>query len=214
MKRAIYYLLVMIFGVSNANAKSEIGSYTLPITRHNITHSMVAYNFWSGEYPKPVIYVKPTHGRWSKISGYSSLRRANKREECTIKSGIYHPWSRDSISLINYYSIVPKIDYIAREDRYLEGLHIKRGSKLENELYLAEGSCRYLLNKKREIITTCIEDSSTFERIKRASHPREQWLYLKCREGNKIFVQDNDLLSQPNVTRGAISGYGKVTAPK
>jgi hypothetical protein len=55
--------------------------YLLPITRGGATHTMVAYNFWSGEYPKPVIYVQPRQGKWGKIMGYSSLRK-------TVKSGI------------------------------------------------------------------------------------------------------------------------------
>jgi len=215
MQRVIYYLIALILVISGLDAGSKMGSYALPITRHGVTHSMVAYNFWSGEYPKPVIYVERTHGKWTKIKGYASLRRLTERKVCSIKSGLYHPLSRDKTSLINYYSIIPKIDYAARRNTVLDNQHIQKGDRLENEFYIAEGSCVYLLNKRKQITTTCIEeaveDPSVFRRIEKPSHPREQWLYLNCREGYKVFVRDADLLSQPNVRRGAISGYGRVT---
>ena len=215
MKKMIFSLIMLFLGISGLSAEEIVGSYTLPITRHGVTHSMVAYNFWSGEYPKPVIYLKHTHNNWSKIRGYTSLRNLTNRKVCTIKSGIYHPWSKDETSLIDYYSIIPKIDYVAMQNTTLGNQKIKKGDRLENEFYIAEGRCSYLLNKRRQIATTCIEeaieDTFIFKRIKSSPHPREQWLYLNCREGYKIFVRDIDLLSQPNVRSGAISGYGRVT---
>jgi hypothetical protein len=176
---------------------------------------MVAYNYWSGEYPKPVIYVKHTQNNWTRIKGYASLRNPIKRKVCSIKTGIYHPWSKDKTSLINYYSIIPKIDYVAKKNTIFDGREIKKGDKLENEVYIAEGSCSYLLNKKKQITTVCVEDGvedpAAFKYIKNPAHSSEQWLYLNCREGYHIFVQDVDLLRQPNVRKGMMSGYGRVT---
>jgi hypothetical protein len=82
-------------------------------------------------------------------------------------------------------------------------------------MYIAEGSCSYLLNRKKEINTTCIEEAapnpSVYRRIEYPAHPREQWLYLNCREGYRVFARDVYLLRQPNIRKGRIAGYGKVT---
>jgi len=216
-QKTLFYLTVISFGVSSLNAKTTITSQTVPTTRKGVTYSMVAYNFWSGEYPKPVIYVKKTDDSWRKIEGYASLRKLTERKICSIRPGIYHPWSKDKTSLIDFYTLTPKIDYVAKSNATLDEQQIQRGDRLENEFYIAEGSCSYLLNKRRQITTTCIkeavEDPSIFSRTKKRSHPREQWLYLNCKEGYNVFVKDTDLLKQPNVKKGKIIEYGKVAAP-
>jgi len=213
----IVFLLVMMIILTQSIFSETITSYTLPVTRNGVTHYMVAYNYWSGEYPKPVIYVKGNQNRWVKIKGYTSLRDLTNRKICNIKIGIYHPWSKDDISLINYYSIIPKIDYIAKRNTILNSQKINKGDKLDNEVYIAEGSCSYILNKKREITTICVEggaeDLDSFKQMRYPTHPSEQWLYLNCREGYHIFVRDIDLLREPNVSEGVISGYRSVTAP-
>jgi len=199
-----------------ASLDEESGSHssTIPVTRNGVTRKMVAYNYWSGEYPKPVINVAGSVKGWIKIKGYASLRKLTKKKVCTIKTGIYHPWSKDNTSVIDYFTITGEVDYKARKSFLLDEKKIKKGDTLENEMYIAEGSCSYLWNKKKEIETTCIEEaapsSSVYRRIKYPAHPREQWLYLDCREGYHIFVRDVDLLRVPNIRKGRIVGYGKV----
>ena len=215
MQKTIFCSIVLFLGMSSLSAEMTVGSYTLPITRNGVTHSMVAYNYWSGEYPKPVIYVKGNQNKWVKIKGYASLRKPVKRKVCSIKTGIYHPWSKDRISLINYYSIIPKVDYIVKKNTVLDSQEIKKEDKLENEIYIAEGICSYLLYKKKQITTVCVKEGieypTAFKHIKHPAHSSEQWLYLNCREGYHVFVQDVNLLRQPNVREGTISGYGRVT---
>lgn len=202
-------LLLLVF---TAYLHASEAPYLLPITRNGVTHTMIAYNFWSGEYPEPVIYVQPSQGRWGKVMGYSSLRNIVKRKQCTVKSGIYHPWSNDKISLINYYSIVPRKSYLVQRDTAFEGQKFKKGDKLVNEVYLSEGFCSYILNDQKErLVTHCIGEVTQFKSTKYPSHPSEQWLYLSCKEGYKVFVQDSDLLTQPDINKGQISGYGEVT---
>ena len=190
------------------------------IVRHGIARNMVIYAFWSGEYPRPVIQIKGVRNGWTTVQGYRSLSEPKRRRDCTVRSGIYHPWSDDEISLIDYYSLIPQVNYTALKNTKLDERRIKRGDRLYNEVYLAEGSCTYKLNNRKYITTTCIENaiegsienSREFRRTKAPAHPREQWLYLRCREGYNVFVQDRDLLQQPNVTKGKITGYGKVKA--
>lgn len=186
-------------------------SYLLPITRDGTTHTMLAYNFWSGEYPSPVIDVQADRNKTRKIMGYTTLRNPDKKKACTIKSGIYHPWSQDKTSLINYYTIVPNVSYLAHGDNVLENLKLKKGDQLKEEIYLAEGYCSYLLNGKIALETMCIgEENSHFKRVEVRSHATEQWLYLTCQEGYKLFVEDKGLLTQKGVIEGKIIGYGEV----
>ena len=202
--------LVLLIFTAYLHASEE--PYLIPITRDGMTHTMVAYNSWSGEYPEPVIRVQPSQSKWNKVMGYPSLRNTVNKKECTIKTGTYHPWSEDKISLISYYSIEPKISYLAQSDIMFEGQKFKKGDKLDNEVYLSEGFCSYVLNGKKERLrTNCIGEDTHFKITKYPTHPSEQWLYLSCKEGYKVFVQDSDLLSQPNVTEGQMYGYGEVT---
>lgn len=190
-------------------------SYTAPITRHKITKNMAIYNFWSREYPKPVIYIKPTKNGWLRIRGYPSVRHLDKKVSCLVKTGLYHPWSEDNTSVKEFYTLAPKISYIALRDTTIgDGkIKIKKNDILENEAYLAEGECYYIFNKTKRITTYCLdEDNRDFKRVKEPSFPTEQWLYLECREGYNIFVQDKDLLKQKGVTEGVIKGYGRVSS--
>jgi len=201
-------MLIVTLTCTNAN---NIKPYTIPITRNGVTHTMIAYNFWSGEYPLPVINVKPTKKKWTKIFGYSSLQKVDKKIACTIKSGLYHPWSKDTSSIINFYSIVPKIDYIVKKDTQLEDEMLNKGDKLENEVYLSEGYCKYTLNSKKSFESFCINNENReFKLIKHPTHNKEQWLYLECKEGYNIFIKDKDLLTEQNVSKGTIKGYGEV----
>ena len=208
MKRLSFFLSFIIF---TGFLYAGIDSYAIPVTRGGVKHTMVTYNFWSGEYPKPVIYIQPTHNGWAKIRGYASLRNPKTRKVCTVKAGIYHPWSKDNTSLINYYTIIPKKTYIAQKNTKIDNRRIKRGDILDNEFYLSEGDCSYLLNKKVKITAFCIGDSAEFKRIEKPAHPPEQWLYVKCREGYNVFVRDADLLNQSGVNKGRIIEYGKVS---
>lgn len=185
--------------------------YLLPIERNGTKHTMLSYNFWSGEYPYPVISVEEKKEKWQTVRGYSSLRDLGKKKSCTIKTGVYHPWSRDKTSLINFYSIIPNVSYVVKHDTILEEMKLKKGDQLKREIYLAEGFCSYTLKDGKNLETFCIDEKNkNFKRLASVAHPREQWLYLKCKESYNIFVQDKDLLKQPHVKEGQITGYGEV----
>jgi len=189
-------------------AQANEEPYLLPIKRQ---YTMLTYNFWSGEYPHPVISVGEKKKKWQKIMGYDSLRSLGEKKSCTIKTGIYHPWSKDKTSLIHYYSIVTPVSYLVKKATTLDGVKLKKGDKLETEIYLAEGFCYYRLNNGKEFQIDCLDEKDNrFERIASPSHPSEQWLHVKCKENYNVFVKDRDLLAQPHVKEGTITGYGEV----
>ena len=209
MKLSLSILMLTLISLGQANEDP----YPIPITRNGTTQTMIANNFWSREYPEPVINVQPTNKKWNRIYGYASLRKLDKKKPCTIQSGLYHPWSKRSNSLINFYSILPKTDYLVQKDTTLEEQKLKKGDTLKNEIYLAEGYCSYTLNGKKRFEAVCITDKDkAFRLIKPPLGEKEQWLYLQCKEGYKVFVQDKMLLAQKNVSKGRIKFYGEVSA--
>lgn len=204
-------LFISLFIVLTFFTQASEEPYLLPIERNGTKHTMLSYNFWSGEYPYPVISVQSTKKNWVKIQGYSSLRKLDKKKSCTIKTGVYHPWSRTKTSIINYYTIIPQVSYVVQKNTVIEGTKFKKGDKLNRELYLAEGFCSYSLKDGKEFEAFCIDKKDkNFKRVESPSHLSEQWLYLSCKENYNIFVKDNDLLSQPYVKEEKVTGYGEV----
>ena len=199
----------------NVEGSESFNTYTIPVTRGGLTREMAVGDFWSGEYPRPVIYVEENGEHRRKIRGYTSLREPLQQKSCTIKTGIYHPWSKERTSVANFYTILPKVDYRVKRDTVLGEHRLHRGDLLENEIYLAEGSCLYRLNGKEQITEICVEeamdDPTVFRKRVHPGHRKEQWLRLRCDEGYTVFVRDRELLRQHHVRRGKISGYGKVT---
>ncbi len=119
--------------ISSASFAAGYDVYKLNVERSGLPHLLVAGNFWQGEYPHPVIDVHSQKAGLTTIQGWASLRKLEKRQSCTIKNGLYHPWAHvtgfdlgiedetgssssstsDSTqnSVITYYTIAPVLDY-------------------------------------------------------------------------------------------------------
>ncbi len=113
-------------------------------------------------------------------------------------NGIYHPWSKTQNSIINYYTITSVEDHRARKIVKLEQYSISEGNCITNVVYASEGLCIVNL-KDRQIEFRCSdvdENPQVFKRLGAAdAEPfREQWLYLKCKEGYEAFILDSTLL--------------------
>ena len=215
-------LLIFIFGLLSgadtayADQKNEAKmlSYKLPVTRNGVTVTKVATPFWQSEYPGPVIDVRSKKSGTMTVQAYQSLRKLDSPVACTIKHGIYHPWSKTKNSVIHYYTITPVEDYKALKKAKLEEYTIHAGDIITNVVYLSEGFCKGNL-KNRQIEFTCSalqENQRDFQLLGKAengSRP-EQWLYVKCEEGHKAFIQDTALLNTKGVKKGVIIKYGEV----
>lgn len=189
-------------------------SYKLPVTRDGVTKTRVAYNNWIGEYPIPVINVNAKKRGFTSISAYRSLRKLNQPVSCTIKNGLYHPWSKTKNSAVTYYSLVALASYRAKKNTKIEKQMIKKGDLIDNVHALGEGYCSGQLvsgRQKKSIEFDCGDvDPPTFQEKSDGNHFHEQWVYLSCRQGYKAFVQDKALLKEPGVTQGRITDYGDV----
>lgn len=192
--------------------------YSLPITRNGITQQMLAFNWWDGEYPRPVIHIHPDRKEngLRTISAYQSPRKLDQPVFCSIRPGIYHPWSKDQTSLINFYTLAPWAEYeVLRPVRLADDLDLTPQDRVIAEAYLAENICAYVIKRNgkqvvREDSCELFKDRTHFRPIEHRYHPSEQWLYLKCTNGSKAFVEVKHLLGQPGVGEGRILGYGQV----
>lgn len=207
-------ILRILFGLSclaltSLTLASE-KSYQLPITRNGKTQTRVAHNFWAGEYPRPVINVKAGEKGYLIVKGYKSLRKLNEPVKCSIKKGLYHPWSKTGNSVVTYYTIGPRNEVKATRTTKLDDYTVRKGETIKNIMPAGEGYCVGLLNNK-EISYFCdnAEEPDFVETIP-SDEKWEQWLYVKCRQGYNAFIQDNALLKYTNIKEGKIVSYGKV----
>ncbi|MBY0386505.1 hypothetical protein K2X05_15215, partial [bacterium] len=198
---------------------------------------------WQGEYPGPVIDVRSKKKGRTTVQGWMSLRKLTDRRSCTIKNGLYHPWSESAKSLINYYTIAPVEDYVVSKElsgELLESffnvgadgaedqVNIKLGDKIINVFYGAEGfsTGTWIQNGKEtqvDFYSDAVENAEYFSVIQKTKpliqgkdeegtpyEANEQWLYLACKEGYNVFVQDSDILSQKGVKQGTVTGFGEI----
>ncbi len=215
--------LKFIFSIASllvvAIAAAEVpSSYLIPILRNGIKTTRVARNFWSGEYPAPVIDVDSKNKGKTKVNAYKSLRDISKSESCTIENAIYHPWSSNKGSIVDFYQVVSNVEYTVKKDTTIGSVKLKKGDKVSREVYLSEGSCEGVTKgpKKKEIRIEYSCDETRKPELSQTSGVgdkfEEQWVYVNCAEGFKAFVQDKELLKAPGVKEGEVVNYGKVKA--
>ncbi len=196
--------------------------YKIDVIRDGKLHHQVAYNFWSGEYPMPVININAGKRGKTTIKGYATLREKTQLKPCTVKNALYHPWSKDENSYINFYTIVPVESYeiVSTPAENLAEKSLKIGDKILNIAYLGEGYSQGILHSSANEDTLISFQSEIFENnpkvFKRIDDistldKDEQWLYLKCDEGYNVFVQDKHLLAQKGIKEGQVTGYGEIS---
>ncbi len=214
MKGFLVIGLLLIFSYSIA----EFDAYRIPITRNNETKTRLTFNSWAGEYPYPVINVN-SHIKdgYTEIFGYPSLRQLDKKQSCFIKNGLYNPWSKTKNSVINYYSLVPVLDYQVEKTVTIDDQKLHPNTKITNVFYLSEGYCdgsvKLIDNKIKHLTFMCDDvDNASFKRLNAEDDFYEQWLYVNCKNGHKVFIRDKTLLKVKGVTKGDFNGYGEVTA--
>ena len=218
MKNFVFGLLASLM-VSGPVFADDL-PYRLPITRDGVTKTRVASNFWSGEYPYPVIDVK----KMTTVAAYKSLRTLDEPVACTVKAGIYHPWSDTENSVILYYTLSgittykvttsgfnTEVDLLGGEST---GLYLEAGDLITNIVYASEGWCIGTrvdtTGAKQGVYLMCDGAPEQMEVVEENWKYGEQWVYLQCAEGHKAFIQDKTFLKQPNVKEGKIGGYGTV----
>jgi hypothetical protein len=207
-------LLLSLCGMVSA----EVTSYTLPVTRDGKKTTRLAYEFWSGEYPGPIIDLNSKSSGTTTVPAQASVRDLSEPHACAIQNGVYHPWSGDKKSLITFYTLTAVKSYQSEKDQEFNGQKIKKGDRISHVIYLAEGMCQARWGRPGEKDQpveefTCAEldDPLAFTPVEGRDDPfLEQWLYVQCGDGKKAFVQDNQLLAAPGAKEGQLVTYGEV----
>ncbi|MBS1972222.1 MAG: hypothetical protein JSU04_18090 [Bdellovibrionales bacterium] len=227
-------------GDVDSSQMSEFGtivSYKLPITRNGKQTTRVASSYWVGEWPMPMIDVLSDFPGTTKISAYTNLRNPREQDKvaCTIKNGVYHPWSNNDPSAANYYTLSDVQDYKALRDvtysaySYKQKKEIKmkipKGALITNVVYGSEGYCSATLKigkTLRSIDEACsfFMENKDFQKISADDNFSEQWIYMTCEEKDssgrnvKAFVQDKSLQAEPGVKDGCPKAYGVAGSAK
>lgn len=261
-------ILILLMGAVSLTSSlcyaTSLDVYKLNVERKGVSHLQVAGNFWQGESPSPVIDVHSQKAGLTTIKGWASLRKLNKRQSCTIKNGLYHPWAnvpgfdlymedetgprRSSSSastqnsVITYYTIAPALDYkvIKKPTQDIESgiynvmdgspVSLRSGDQIINIIYLSEGISGGVLVRGSkttpiELYSDLLDAAPEYFLVTQKTEPlsqttyadgtveksNEQWLYVACSEGYNAFVQDIDLLSQPGIKEGLVTGFGEIS---
>lgn len=205
-----------------ATVSANAATFLLDMTRNGVTHSMVVHDFWSGEYPGPVVAIGKSNKGKTTILGSSSMRNPMKDQSCTVSNGLYHPWADRTKTPYEIYTVTGITEYVASKDveiSYSEvvgqtsKLKLAAGEKLTRAVYLGEGFCQYVVgNTQKEIQTDCAEigDNTDLVKTDYPTHATEQWIKFSCLDGGEAYVAVDDLLTQEGVQEGQIASYGSV----
>ncbi len=194
------------------------GPELVPITRDGVMTTRIAVDSWLTEYPSPVINVHADNPRgYTEVKGFKSLRKLDKPMYCRIKNGLYNPWSKTGNSVITYYTLLPLDMYQVLQATQLDNVNLHPGMLLTRVYYGSEGYCDASVMQDRKITKQinfyCDElEKPALKRLTKKDQFQEQWLYLKCTNGNKVFIRDEALLNTKGVTKGKFTSYGEVAA--
>lgn len=216
---------IALIGTLTLTLASQASTFRLDIERAGVTHEMVVYDLWSGEYPGPVVAVGKSDKGTTTVLGSSSLRQPTKDQKCEISNGLYHPWAEPTKSKADFFTITGYTEYVAKKDIEIQYLadeeplqtiteKISKGEKLSKAIYLGEGFCQFTVDKSQaEVELDCaqVDDNADFEKVDRPAHATEQWIKFSCLNGGQAYVEVNDLLKQRGVREGQIQSYGTVT---
>jgi hypothetical protein len=216
--------IVALSGTLASTLSAEAASYRLDITRNNATLEMVVYDFWSTEYPGPVVAIGKSDLGSTKILGSASMRNPKNEIACTVSNGLYHPWAEKTKTPYEIFTVTGITDYTATKDTEITyfsetevgqsiKLSLAAGEKLTRSVYLSEGFCQFVIgNTQKEIQTDCgqVDNNPNFVKTELPSHGTEQWIKFSCKQGSSVYVNVDDLLKQKGVSEGQIESYGSV----
>lgn len=169
-------------------------------------------DFWSGEYPGPVIKI--TANTKMKALKEISLDNSVKSVSCTVRKGVYHPWATKTKA--TYHSVTGITVHEAKVETTIElgqtggpkKISLKSGDLIRRLAYIGEGNCLVEIQGLKGD-AMCPEEKE-FKTIG-PSEFYQQYLKVSCREGYQayIFVTE-DIFKIKGIKRGNILDYGRV----
>ena len=207
---------------------AEINYYRLPVTRDGATETKLAYSFWAGEYPGPIMDVTEA----ITLSSYSSLEKLDVSKPCTIEKGLYHPWSEEKTSALNYFTITNIATLTAKTDsqftfllaiddeNFEERAQVIKAGEMITDIHGADGEWCFgrFVNSKNQSQTidfNCAELEYNLDEFQLTNQVMpenvEQWIQVQCKEGYQAFISDLEVLKSDKVRDGEFLDYGIVS---
>lgn len=190
---------------------SSLGVHAQVSSRYSLNE------FWSGEYPSPVVKVKTdTKLKATKTIPFGSRPRAARPVACTIQPGVYHPWATKTRA--TYHSVSGVSVYKAKIDTTVEvdadgtgpqNIAVKKGEKVRQLAYYGEGYCLVEANGVKGG-AFCVSEDENYETVVNNSY-YQQYLRVTCKEGHQAYISVNDhLFLTKGIEQGKIIDYGSV----
>lgn len=174
-------------------------------------------DFWSGEYPSPVIKVTAdTTLQAIKAIPCGSRPGRVKPISCTIQPGVYHPWAKKTKAA--YYSVSGVSVYKAKKDTTLEVekdgvgpqiVTVKQGENVRQLAYYGEGYCLVEVNGVKGG-AFCVSEDENYQTVVSSTY-YHQYLSVTCKEGQQAYISVTDrLFTTKGIEHGQILEYGSV----
>lgn len=172
-------------------------------------------NFWSGEYPRPVIKITAD----TKIPALRKIpfggRPREKSIPCSVSKGVYHPWAKKtkatylSVSAISVYEAKTAMTIEVEQDEIgRTKISLNPGDRVHQLAYYGGNLC--LIEAKGHKGASYCPDDDEFKAIIRNNYYR-QYLKVSCQEGYLAFISVTDgIFTIKGIERGNISEYGHV----
>ncbi|MDB2447464.1 hypothetical protein N9W79_02435, partial [bacterium] len=184
-------------------------------------------NYWSGEYPGPVVNIK----KETLLNVFSSYKLPSKDKTCTVLRGQYHPWTKSPKrevvqgNKIRKYKLTSNRHIIQGPLRNAKlneknkkhtnvNLMIRKNAQVDVLSYFSEGVC--LLRVGKQHIESDCPNTKNFTLIapkKPQEHAPLQFFKAGCKEGGKVWVKvEGSLFKKDTIEKGSIVQWGQTKA--
>lgn len=171
--------------------------------------------FWSGEYPSPVIKVTAdTKMKALKEIPFGS-RPYIEPVSCTMNKGVYHPWAKKTRA--TYHSVTGITVHEAKVATTIEleqggivpvKISLKPGELVRQLAYYSENYCLIEI-KGLKGAAVCL-DEDEFKTVI-SNNYYHQYVKTSCQEGYQAYISvTDDIFKIKGIERGSIVEYGHV----
>jgi hypothetical protein len=171
-------------------------------------------DFWSGEYPTPVIKVTAA----TKVKALKEIPFGSRPHvipvSCTLNKGVYHPWARKTKAA--YYSVTGITVHEAKvattieldQARGMTKVSLNPGEVVRQLAYHGEGYCLVEV-KGLKGVAFCLDEKEF--KILISNDYYHQYLKASCQEGYQAYISvTDDIFTIKGIESGNITDYGHV----
>ena len=169
----------------------------------------VAYDGWSSEYPDPILQVNES----ITVDARTDVCEHKASLKCTVRPGLYHPWSR--ITESDFKTVGSVARFVTLKEVKLWDMTLPEGTEVIQQFYAAEGQCGLIANGKpfQDMCPGNGEQPDAWKALpmKAPDFQNQQYVGVDCAEGHKGWVHISEgLMGMSQVQTGEMLGYGEV----